>query len=137
MSPQLAQRVLALAAVALLAGVGGYALASRGSGSQRAKPVLPQPVTWYQAFAGVRGTAGYGRRSACGNVLTDRTLGVAHPVLPCGAKIFIAFRGKDVLTQVVDRGPTAPGREFNLTQALAQQLGLRGVQKIRWSFARG
>jgi hypothetical protein len=37
---------------------------------------------------------------------------------------------------VVDRGPLAPGYEFELTPALAERLGLTGVQKIRWSFAR-
>jgi hypothetical protein len=136
MSARLAQRLLALGAIALLGGVGAYALAARGS-TGTTKPALPRPVVWYSASAGVRGTQGYGRRSACGDVLTDLTLGVTHPVLPCGAKIFIAFRGKQVLTQVVARGPIALGREFNLTRGLADRLGLHGVQRIRWSFAAG
>ena len=59
-----------------------------------------------------------------------------HPVLPCGAKIFLTYGGKTVLTTVVDRGPLAPGYEFELTPALAERVGLTGVQKIRWSFAR-
>jgi rare lipoprotein A (peptidoglycan hydrolase) len=41
-----------------------------------------------------------------------------------------------VFTSVVDRGPFAPGREFEVTPALADLLGLSGVQTIRWSFAR-
>lgn len=136
MSPQLAQRMLALAAIALLGGVGGYALASHGS-TPASTPALPHPVAWYSASAGIRGTEGYGRRSACGIVLTDLTLGVEHPVLPCGAKIFISFLGKQVLTEVVARGPVAPPKEFDLTQGLARRLGLHGTQRIRWSFAAG
>jgi len=57
-------------------------------------------------------------------------------VLPCGARIYISYGGTDVLTQIVDRGPYVPGREFDLTDALARRLGLRGVQNIRWSYAR-
>ena len=41
-----------------------------------------------------------------------------------------------MLTTVVDRGPFAPGREFEVTPALADLLRLSGVQTIRWSFAR-
>ena len=56
-------------------------------------------------------------------------------MLPCGVKIYIEYNGKQVLTQVVDRGPTAPGREFDLTVALASLLHLDGTQQIRWRFA--
>ena len=58
-------------------------------------------------------------------------------MLPCGAKIYLAFGRKRVLTQVVDRGPAEPGREFDLTPALARLIGLHGVQAVRWAFARG
>lgn len=139
MSPALAQREIALAGVALLAVLVSLALGAGGSdgGDGRAQP---RPVTvggsgWYQALAAPR-AGPYGRRSACGQVLTRATLGVAHPVLPCGAKIFISFDGQEVLTQIVDRGPRAPGLDFELTASLAERLGLRGVQRIRWSFAR-
>ena len=69
-------------------------------------------------------------------LLAPRTLGVDHPVLPCGAKVFVRYGKKTVLTTVVDRGPLAPGAEFEVTPALAVVLGLSGVQPIRWSFAR-
>ena len=65
-----------------------------------------------------------------------RTLGVAHPVLPCGARIYISYGGHKVLTQVIDRGPSAPGREFDVTKALADEIGLHGTKRIRWSYAR-
>ena len=32
--------------------------------------------------------------------------------------------------------PNAPGREFDVTKALADEIGLHGTRSIRWSFAR-
>jgi peptidoglycan lytic transglycosylase len=69
-------------------------------------------------------------------VITSATEGVAHPTLPCGVRIFITFHGHTVLVPVVDRGPYTQGREFDLTDALARRVGLRGVQEIHWSYAR-
>ena len=63
------------------------------------------------------------------------TIGVANQQLPCGVKLYIEYRGKEVLTQVIDRGHTAPGRTFDVTQALAKLLNLQGTQTIRWRFA--
>jgi tRNA-specific 2-thiouridylase len=76
------------------------------------------------------------KKGACGVVIGPGTPGVAHPVLPCGAKIYVRFGHKDVLTQVVDRGHTVPGHEFDVTQALAKLLGLQGTQTIQWRYAR-
>jgi hypothetical protein len=41
-----------------------------------------------------------------------------------------------VLTHVIDRGHTVPGREFDLTQALAKLLRVQGTQTIQWRFSR-
>jgi rare lipoprotein A (peptidoglycan hydrolase) len=97
---------------------------------------LPKAVGSYVALAGSSGPSAIGKRSACGEVLRADTQGVAHPVLPCGVRLYIDVGGKHVLTQVVDRGPSAPGRQFDLTDALARRVGLRGVQQIHWSYAR-
>jgi hypothetical protein len=137
-SPVLAQRELALAGVALLAVIVALAVGPRSSAG--AKPAVPRPVAentadWYRALAAP--SAGpYGRRSACGVIVRATTLGVTHPVLPCGAKIFISFGGKEVLTQVIDRGRAAPGLEFQIAAPLTRKLGLHGVQPVRWTFAR-
>ena len=92
---------------------------------------------WYQALAVARDTRGGRRQTACGHIVEPATMGVAHPVLPCGAKIFVAYGDVAALTQVVDRGPSRPGRTFELTAALAMELGLEGVQPVRWRFAAG
>ncbi len=69
-------------------------------------------------------------------MLRPDTEGVAHPTLPCGVRLFITYKGTTVLTQVVDRGPYTAGRQFDVTDALARRLDLRGVQQVRWSYAR-
>ena len=98
---------------------------------------LPKPVgTWYRALAAPYSPAASVGRTACGQRIEARTMGVAHPVLPCGAKLYITYNGRRVLTQVIDRGPNAPGREFAITKALADEIGLHGTHSIRWSFAR-
>ncbi len=141
MSPILAQRQLALLAAAAAAVVIGLAVAARDRTVIKALPGLPRPAVsdvsgWYTTLARVRTRPLAGRTSGCGTLLDPRTLGVDHPVLPCGAKVFVRYRDKTVLTTVVDRGPFAPGAEFEVTPALADLLGLSGAQTVRWSFAR-
>jgi rare lipoprotein A len=131
--PKLAQREIALAAVALLAAVISLAITNNTRDHDNG---LPQPEGSYTALAGSSGAAAIGRKTACGEVIHPDTEGVAHPVLPCGARIYVSYGGKHVLTQVIDRGPYVPGRQFDLTQALARRLGLHGVQQIHWSYAR-
>lgn len=140
MSSVLAQRALALAGAALLLGVA--AVAATGGSEGPRSPALPRPAvgpgeSWYTARAGIAPLPpARGRPSACGWVLRPATLGVIHSVLPCGAKIFLAFRGRTALTRVVAHGPLPPGRQLDLTPALAALLGLEGVEEVRWAFAR-
>ncbi len=138
MSPVLAQRQLGLAAVALLGVVAALAIAHQRSATGAPPSALPQPAAasgdWYRALAGVE--RGLPARSPCG-LLAPGTLGIAHPVLPCGTKLYVAYGRKTVLTEVVDRGPSGNDREFDLTPALARELGLQGIQRVRWAFARG
>ena len=139
MSPALAQRQVALAGAALLALVAALALVARAEDSPP-EAALPRSVPapgggWYQAIgAPYRFRAGV-ERTACGHAARAETLGVAHPVLPCGAKLVIRYAGRTVLSQVVDRGTGRPGRELELTAALAADVGLRGVEPVQWRFA--
>ena len=134
MNPSLALRALALGAVAFVGAVG--ALALRETTAQGGQRDLPEPVTWYEARAAPYGPTPGRPRTACGQRLTAKTRGVAHPVLPCGVKIFLEYRGHRVLTQVIDRGPSVPGREFDVAKALADRIELHGTQRVRWGFAR-
>ena len=134
MRPTAAKRTLGLAGVALLAALLSLALASPG---RQHRSGLPQPVgTWYRALALPYTLRASRKRTACGQRIGARTMGVAHPVLPCGAKVYISYGGRRVLTQVIDRSPIKAGREFAVAKALADEIGLHGTHTIRWSFAR-
>ena len=74
----------------------------------------------------------YGNRTACGQTLTTATLGVAHKTLPCGTMVTFRYGGREVTVPVIDRGPYAHGREWDLTGATARALGFGGVGVV-WS----
>jgi Lytic transglycolase len=132
MSARLAERQVALAAVAILAAVCAVAV----SAAVRSEATTaPHPEGSFTALVGSAGPAVFGRHTACGTVLSADTEGIAHPTLPCGARIFVTYDGRTVLTQVVDRGPYSAGRQFDLTDALARRLDLRGVQTVQWAYA--
>jgi hypothetical protein len=138
MNAALAQRQVALAGIALLAAVIALALTARDK--SEAVTGLPQPVAvaggWYTALAGAE-LPRYGKRTRCGYVLRPSTEGIVDSVLPCGILVYVAYKnGPHILTRVVDRRPVVPGRKFDLTPKLAEDLGVDGVQRIRWVFAR-
>jgi hypothetical protein len=136
----LGQRLVALAAAALLAGVFGAALSQAGRDSPEAD--LPEPAVglwggWTTVLAGVAPQAPRaGRRSGCDWFVRQRTQGVVHPTLPCGARIFVEYGGRQALTQVVARFPVGQGRQLDLTPRLARRLDLEGVREVRWAFPR-
>jgi hypothetical protein len=138
-SVALAQRAILLGAVTLLGIVAALGVVDHLSGAAASRD-LPRAVPapgggWYEARAGLESPRRYGRPTACGEVLERETLGVSHPVLVCGAKIYIGYRGTEMLTQVVARGPGNASIQFGLTEALARELGVRGRTTIRWRFA--
>jgi rare lipoprotein A (peptidoglycan hydrolase) len=139
-SSQLVQRALWLAGITLVAAVAALAITRRDAGSNRNLPgAVAVPGTkngYYTARAAPYGPTAAHRRTACGKPFLKTTEGVAHPVLPCGVRLYIRFQGREVLTQVVDRGPNVPGRDLDITKALANRLDLHGTQTVQWRFAR-
>jgi hypothetical protein len=83
----------------------------------------PSIATWY-------GPGFFGRRTACGQVLTEATVGVAHRTLPCGREVQIAYKRRSIVVPVIDRGPYANNADWDLTQAAAEQLGMTGTSRI-------
>jgi rare lipoprotein A (peptidoglycan hydrolase) len=134
MPQSIALRAAGLAAVTLV-GV-AIALALTHDGGHKGKKLPPAAGNWYHALAAPYVETAKPKRGACGAMIGAETMGVANPVLPCGVKIYIQFGGKQVLTQVIDRGPSVPGREFDITRALARELGLTGTKSINWRFAK-
>jgi rare lipoprotein A len=139
-NPLLVQRTLWLAGITLLAAIAALAITRRDFGGSRDLPgAIAVPGTkngYYTAKAAPYGPTAAHRRTACGKPFLKTTEGVAHPVLPCGVRLYIRFQGREVLTQVVDRGPNVPGRDLDVTKALANRLDLHGTQTIQWRFAR-
>jgi rare lipoprotein A len=81
----------------------------------------PSYATWYNLF---------GNHTACGELLTRRTLGVANRTLACGERVAIYCNGKTIVVPVIDRGPYANGADWDLTEATARALGMGGLAQI-------
>jgi hypothetical protein len=75
------------------------------------------------AAASYYGPGLYGGGLACGGSLTPSKLGVANKTLPCGAKVTLRYHGRTVTVPVIDRGPYAGNREYDLTAATKAKLG--------------
>ena len=124
--------------MALLAGLIAVAVVERSDDEN--VPVASEGAVaagggWYDALAAPRPPAGDAERTSCGLTLTTRSLGVTHPVLPCGAKLLVRYGGETILTEVIDNDLTATGRQFELTPALATLVGLDGTQEVDWRYA--
>jgi rare lipoprotein A (peptidoglycan hydrolase) len=140
MPPALVERASWLTGVCFVAVIAAVAITRHGSRHGNKLPgAVPVPGTkngYYTARAAPYSPTRAHRRTACGEPFLATTEGVAHPVLPCGVRLYVRFHGKEVLTQVIDRGPNVPGRDFDITKALANRLDLHGAQTIQWRFAK-
>jgi hypothetical protein len=83
----------------------------------------PETATWY-------GPGFFGRKTACGQKMTETLQGVAHRTLKCGTPVEILYKGRTVTVPVVDRGPFANGASYDLTQATAEALGVAATVRI-------
>ena len=95
------------------------------SPARRVTAYRPAEASWY-------GPGFWGNRTACGQVLRPGMLGVAHRGLPCGTEVKFRYRGRTVRAPVIDRGPFAPGRRWDLTQATKERLRFPDVGTV-WS----
>ena len=108
------------------------AIASDGIVGDRTRDELVRSMrrhkaSWY-------GPGFWGNRTACGQRLRKRTVGVAHRNLPCGTRVVIGHGGRYVRTRVIDRGPFVKRnyeRDWDLTRAAARKIGFEGVDRVR------
>lgn len=130
MTAAVGRRVASLAAIAVLA-IAVAVYVHHRNGHHTSLP--PGAGPWNDALA-----APFTPRhtTACGVVVGATTVGVGHPVLPCGVRIYVRFGHNTVLTTVIDRGDVPSGRELNLTPKLAELLGVVGAQSVQWRFTR-
>jgi rare lipoprotein A (peptidoglycan hydrolase) len=112
--------------------------------SARADAAQPDPVAgttrrdrWRRAEASWYGPGFIGNRTACGQTLTRRLVGVAHRTLQCGT--LIVFRHpvseRVVIAPVVDRGPYVRGRLWDLTYGLCKRLDHCYTGTLDWRYA--
>jgi hypothetical protein len=136
MSDSFPQRLVLLGSVALLAGALALAAVERldaDSGTRLTGAVAPSG--WNVAFAGSRGPAGDAQRTSCGQILSAESLGITHPVLPCGAKLVLRREDTQVLSEVIDNVLVEGGRQLEVTEGLAEILELEGTAEVEWRFA--
>ena len=137
MEHPLAQRLALLGAIALVAGIAATAIVAQRATDESAAALTsaPAPAGWNVAFAGSRGATGDAQRTTCGQGLAPESLGVTHPVLPCGAKVILRSDDRQVLSEVIDNALVEPGRQLEVTEELAALLGIDGTVELEWRFA--
>jgi len=81
-------------------------------------------ASWY-------GAPFFGGRTACGQRYTKTIIGVAHKTLPCGTRVLIGYRGRFLLTRVIDRGPYVTGRVWDLSNGARKALRYKGIDRVR------
>ena len=86
-------------------------------------------ASWY-------GPGFYGNHTACGRKLRRSTVGLAHKTLPCGTKVLVGYRGRYLLTRVIDRGPYSAGRTWDLPTGARKARRYSGIDRLRAAVAR-
>jgi rare lipoprotein A len=92
------------------------------------EPVEPSPDVATVIGGGVASWYGpgfAGRRTASGEAFNPREYTAAHRTLPFGSRVRVSMGGRSVVVRINDRGPFAAGRVIDLSQAAAEELGLR------------
>jgi rare lipoprotein A len=87
-------------------------------------------LVYGQVLASWYGPGFYGKRTACGEVMTAHILGVADRTLPCGTPVSLSYNGIQVTVPVIDRGPYTNGVTLDLSHGLAQELGVTTTEPV-------
>ena len=66
-----------------------------------------------------------GKRTASGERFNPSEYTAAHRTLPFGSRVLVTRGGRSVVVRINDRGPFHGGRVIDLSQAAAEELGLR------------
>jgi rare lipoprotein A (peptidoglycan hydrolase) len=94
-----------------------------------------KPETTQVGTASWYGPGFHGQETASGETFDQRALTAAHRTLPLGteAKVTNLATGQSVNVTINDRGPYVQGRQLDLSQAAAKQIGLTkiGVAKVK------
>ncbi len=113
-------------AVGALADTGGVSAASSPASAGGPKALIHKTgiATWF-------GPGFYGKKTACGQVMTPELVGVANRTLPCGTLVKVSYRGHLLTLPVIDRGPYSHiGADWDLTTGAALSLGIEDTVRI-------
>ncbi len=103
----------------------------QGSEASSAAAAPTVSLTVYKrSTATLYGPGFYGHRTACGQILRRRTIGVANRTLKCGTPVQIYYQGSVITVPVIDRGPYAHGATWDVTMATGRAIGMLGTQVI-------
>lgn len=105
-------------------GIGKSGIVDKRTKRKLIRTMDRERATWY-------GPGFYGNKTACGQTLKRKTVGVAHKTLPCGSRVTVKYKGRFLRTRVIDRGPYAHGAHWDLTNGARKALGFEGTGDIR------
>jgi rare lipoprotein A len=113
-------------AMGALADTGGVAVSSSPAGGAPPKTAIHKTAiaTWF-------GPGFYGKKTACGQLMTPAIVGVANRTLPCGTLVKVSYQGHLLTVPVIDRGPYGhAGADWDLTTGAARTLGVEETVRI-------
>jgi peptidoglycan lytic transglycosylase len=98
----------------MLASGAVVAYLAASAGRANAEPVVS---SWY-------GPGLEGNPTASGEPFRSEGYTAAHRSLPFGTKLLVTYGQRQTVVRVTDRGPYVAGRDMDLSQAAAQEIGL-------------
>ena len=122
---------LGLGAGSADAASGGLSVTATQAQARASEAIAFTPMRW--AGATWYGPGFYGNRTACGQTLRPGTIGVAHRSLPCGTRVKFVYRGRQIVTRVIDRGPYSAGHAWDLTNGAREALGFEGSGRVGYA----
>ncbi len=102
---------------------------ARAAAASSAWPMV-NVIVYRMGLATLYGPGFWGNKTACGETLRHKTLGVANRTIPCGTKVSIYYAGRSIVVPVIDRGPYANGAKWDITMATAKALHMPGTETV-------
>ena len=96
-----------------------------GAAAVAAQTTVLVVASWY-------GPGFFGNHTACGQVFTPSSYGVAHKTLACGTIVTLVRGTTKIEAPVIDRGPYIAGRTFDITGPVKAALGCTDICLVEW-----
>ncbi|MDB5408430.1 MAG: rare lipoprotein [Rhodospirillales bacterium] len=125
----LGRRVLHFFLFFLLAGPVAFAADLNTAGQQSNTEPSPTGKKVEVGVASWYGTWHQGRRTASGEDFDMNSLTAAHRTLPLNTRVIVTNlnNGKSVSVRINDRGPYLDGRDLDLSERAAEEIGMKAT----------